>query len=210
MNSHKKAQNSCASLWPFFPASVRELVRNELGRKALTANSDDNVLLAVQHVGHGCARLACRHVHFALIFACRLVVCAQHGADFSVRCCECAALTGDHQSFRYKHAEDAGPSCSRKGFAFECRMILDVVRSFAVRNLPHDVAFVEIDRRDTRVWRFHERQSLYSETRTPALATTAAPARRPRAGVGISRLTLDPGEVAGSIRITGNKTQHSY
>ena len=58
-------------------------------------------------------------------------------------------------------------------------MVLDVVRRFAVRDLPEDLALVEIDRGDLPVRRLAERQALgRSEPPPPSAARAAAAAAR--------------------------------
>src|SRR5438067_12929783 len=49
-------------------------------------------------------------------------------------------------------------------------MVADIVRRLAVRDVPEDLAFVEIDGADARIWRFQQRQSLHSQ---PAAAFAA-------------------------------------
>ena len=51
-------------------------------------------------------------------------------------------------------------------------MIADAVGRFAMRDLPDDLAFVQIDRRDAAVRRLDERQPL-DEQAVPALAACA-------------------------------------
>ena len=65
----------------------------------------------------------------------------------------------------------AGPARPRNVDALERRMVLDRVGRLAVRDLPDDLALVQIDRGDASPWRFDERQSLHGQ---PAAAVVAA------------------------------------
>ena len=58
--------------------------------------------------------------------------------------------------------------------ALERRMILDVVRRLAVRDLPDELALVQIERRDAAVRRLDERQTLHGQAAAAFAAATAA------------------------------------
>src|SRR5438067_2043767 len=99
-------------------------------------------------------------------------------------------------------------------------MIADVVRSLAVRNLPGDVALVQIDRGDASVGRLDDRETLDAQAASAALtrgierrsvATPAASAAACRRGAHGSH---DPKALAGAsldvihigdLRIAGRK-----
>src|SRR6267143_3506420 len=76
---------------------TRQLERDELRRETLTADGDDNVLFAVQHICHRSAGLSGRHIYRAHFSAGRFVVGTQHRADLAGRSCERTALTRDDQ-----------------------------------------------------------------------------------------------------------------
>ena len=81
----------------------------------------------------------------------------------------------------------------------------DVVGRFAVRDLPHHLALVQIDRGDAAVRRLHERQALHRQLVT-AFAT-AAPHGAPAAGrrrFGLGCLPRDVVHV-GSLAVAGTR-----
>ena len=117
-------------------------------------------------------------------------------------------LAGDDQSLRDQNSEYTGTAGARNVDTLQSRMISDVVRSLAMSDLPHDVALIEIDGRDTRIRRFLQRQSLNRDPGASALTATA------RGGstcgnVRISRLAGDIGEIAASIRIARHETERT-
>ena len=61
-----------------------------------------------------------------------------------------------------------GPAGPGNRHALERRMILDVVRRLAVRDLPHEIALVHVERGDAPVRRLDERQPLHVERRRAA------------------------------------------
>src|SRR5580658_7269654 len=61
-------------------AAVRQRVRNILARIRTAADRDDNVLLAVHHIGHRRAALRSWHQYGADFLARSLVIRAQHRA----------------------------------------------------------------------------------------------------------------------------------
>src|SRR6266851_1954750 len=83
---------------------------------------------------------------------------------------------GDHRP------DDASLARAGNVEALERRVVPDVVGRIAVRNLPDDLALVQIDRADAPVRRLHDRQALARESWTPSLAAAAgpAPSRRSR------------------------------
>ena len=71
-------------------------------------------------------------------------------------------------------------------------MIPDVVRRLAVRDLPHDLALVQIDRRDAAIRRLDQRQAL--DEQTARRCSPPAPTRGQSAGGAAERSTgRDPG-----------------
>ena len=63
-------------------------------------------------------------------------------------------------------------------------VIADVVRRLAVRDLPGEIAFVEIDRRDAAVRRLEQRKALDVRPAATAFAAAAAAAPPPGAATG--------------------------
>ena len=85
---------------------------------------------------------------------------------------------------------------ARNGQPFERRVVADVVRRFAVRDLPEDLALVQIDRADARVRRLEQRQSLHGRARRrprlPRAAGAAAPGASPRAAAAGAPIPIRP------------------
>src|SRR5262245_9678066 len=102
-------------------------------------------------------------------------------------------LAGDDERLGDQRADDAGLTRAGDVDPFERRIVPDVVRRVAVRDLPEDFALVEADRADAPVRRLHDRQALDVEatataltaasTTTAGCATAAAPCRRIRAAL---------------------------
>src|SRR5206468_6966829 len=72
----------------------------------------------------------------------------------------------------------------RNVHVFEQRMVADHVRRVSVRDLPHEVAAIEVDRVEHAVRRLEERQTLYLQAEA---ATAACWRRTGRAGRRCSR-----------------------
>ncbi len=83
-------------------------------------------------------------------------------------------LAGHEQRLRHQRADDAGLSGSRNLQPFQRRVVADVVRRVAVRDLPQDLAAIEADRRDAAVGRLDDRQALDRQPGTAALTTATA------------------------------------
>src|SRR5439155_21666136 len=69
----------------------------------------------------------------------------------------------------HQHSENTRPACARNVHCFERGVIADVVRRFAVRDLPDNLALVEIDRSNAAVRRFCEWKPLNIEAAAAAL-----------------------------------------
>src|SRR2546422_5240356 len=161
---------------PWWRASaVRQTKREQFRAIALTGDGDDDVLLAVVEIRHRRSGLRRRHVHGAELRARRLVVRAQHRAALPVRRREESAFAGDHQRLGHQHADATLAPRARNRDAFERRVILDVVRRLAVRDLPRHRPLVHVERGDASVRRLDERKSLNGQAAT-AFAAASAPA----------------------------------
>ena len=94
-------------------------------------------------------------------------------------------LARDHQRFRGQRADATERlTGSRNRDALERRIVLDVVRRLAVRHLPGDLAFIEIDRGDAAVRRLDDRQTLHGQPGRSAFAAAAASAAAAAPGGG--------------------------
>src|SRR5712692_9923361 len=124
--------------------------RDQLTRIIAAADRNDDVLSAVEHVGHRRPALRRWKVDRADLVPGRLVVGTQHRSP-PERGRRVAALAGDEQRFRRKRPDDSALAGTRQDEAFERGVISDDVRRLTVRDLPADVALVEIDRRDASV-----------------------------------------------------------
>ena len=137
---------------------------------------------------------------------------AQHRPTFAVRCSEESAFPGDDECLRHEDTNAADAARARNGHALQRRMILDVVGRIAMRDLPDEITFVQIDGCDPAIRRLHKRQSLNGHPTPTAFAiTTASAAGAPpalrRSCVRISRLTLHVAEIRRARRIAGHKTE---
>ena len=154
--------------------------------------------LPFQHVSHRRAALWRRHVDRAHFVAGRLVVGAQHRAalpDGVVAKPPSPAITRV-----FVTSVPIMPGRPVRGIvqAFERGIVADVVRCFAVRDLPEDLALVQIDGGDASVGRLAERQAVHAEVaasrfRFPAAgsaATGSAPAGSAAAAPKIRRRRL--------------------
>jgi hypothetical protein len=59
----------------------------------------------------------------------------------------------DHQVLGHQHADASGPPGARNRHALERGVVPDVVRRFAVRDLPREGALVHVERSDASVRR---------------------------------------------------------
>ena len=129
---------------------VRQGERDVLARVDAAAHRDDDVLLAVGHVGHRRTALRGRHPDGADLGAVVLVVGAQHRAARTsrrrrhLRIAEHDERLGDHQ------ADAAVLAGLRDVHPLQRRIGAHVVRRVAVRHLELQLALVEIDRRERR------------------------------------------------------------
>ena len=113
----------------------------------------------------------------------RLVVGAQHRAAAERRRGKASLRRRSAASSLSSVPMRARLPGSRNGQPFERRVIPDVVRRFAVGDLPHELALVQIDRGDPAVRRLHQRQPLDAQRpppSPPAAAARPAPSPAPR------------------------------
>src|SRR5688572_20591557 len=89
-----------------------------------------------------------------------LVVRAEHRATAAVWQREQSAFSGNDQRLRDERSDAPLTSGARNRQALERRMIADVVRRFAVCDLPEQLALVQIDGADTAVRRLDQREPL--------------------------------------------------
>ena len=95
-------------------------------------------------------------------------------------------IADDHQRLRDQRADRARLTGARNRQSFQRRMIADAVGRLAVRDLPDDLAAIEIDRGDAAVRRLQERQPLRRRVRVDR-AVVRRGRRRRRAGAGRRR-----------------------
>src|SRR2546425_1124596 len=119
-----KPQPSAPGLWGwfFFAALLtphpRHTNRPQSRQIPPPADSDHDVLLSIQHVGHRGAGLAGRHIHGPHLFAGSLIVCAEHGAALAVRRCEYAGLAGNDECLCDERADNTGAAGTRNVASF--------------------------------------------------------------------------------------------
>src|SRR5919108_3021291 len=154
----------------FFPKMVpgnflREGIGDQFSWRREAADSQHDVLLAVQQVGHRAAGLRAGHVNSTALCARGFVVRAQHRAATSIRHRHGPALARNHERLGREGPDAAGTSAGAASaagagdvHALERRMILDGIRRLTVRDLPDDFTLVEINRSDAAPRRFDERQ----------------------------------------------------
>ena len=70
---------------------------------------------------------------------------------------ENARLTRNDERLRHECANRAGSAGAWNIESLQRRMIANVIRRLAVRNLPEDFAFIEIDGADAAIRRLHQR-----------------------------------------------------
>src|SRR5215469_1447131 len=139
----------------------RQSISNECTRISTATDCNHNVLLSVDHVGHWGTAFWSRHVDCAYLFAGHLVIGAQHGSAGVLSGCSDLRLTRDDESFGDQRPHQvtflAGAGNVQ---AAQCWVVSHHIGCLAMRNLPCDFAFVEIDRGDGSVGRFHQRQPV--------------------------------------------------
>src|SRR5713101_3118384 len=131
----------CVSL-----ARRRQRVRDVFARVWPAADGHDDVLFAVDHIGHRRSGLRGRHIDRADFFAGSLVVGTEHRAAWMIRRRSDISFAGDDQRFGDECPDVV--SCltgARNAHAFENLRIPYDVGCLAVRNLPDEFSFVEID-----------------------------------------------------------------
>ncbi len=136
-----------AQLWQF-PSFFfrRQRERNVLSRVRAAAYGHHDVLLAIHHVCHRRAALRGGQVDRAHLFSCGFIIRAQHRASWMLRCGCDLAIAGDHKRLGNKRADVIrGLACAGDIQPLERGMVADHIRCFAVRDLPDDFAFVQID-----------------------------------------------------------------
>src|SRR5712671_1287956 len=93
---------------PRFLHSVGQFEGDEFAGVVAAADGENDVLLAVDHVGHRRTALRSGHEDFSDFLTCRFVVGTKLGAAEAV-CVGCVAcLTGDDEGFGCQDAYDAG------------------------------------------------------------------------------------------------------
>src|SRR2546430_3261262 len=147
---------------------------DQLTRERRAAHGEHHVLLAVVEVRHRRAALRRRHVHRTDFTAARLVVRAQHRAALAVGRREEAAFAGDDERLRHQYADAPLSAGAWNREPLERRMILDVVRRLAVRDLPRERPLVHVERGDASVRRLDDRQPLHVRSAAAAFTTAAA------------------------------------
>src|SRR5262245_41097959 len=105
-------------------------------------------------------------------------------------------FASDEQRLGDERTDDAVLTRARNRHPLQRRMIPNVVRRVAVRDLPEDLALVEADRTDAAVRRLDDWQPLDGDGRTTFSAATACGRRRSRSTFGavgsrVARATRD-------------------
>src|SRR5437667_7920263 len=91
--------------WDAVPRLPGQPESEQLARIRSTADGYNNVLPAIEHVRHRGSALRCGHEHGARVFACCLVVCAEHGAALSGGGREKTALAGDDEGLGHQRPD---------------------------------------------------------------------------------------------------------
>ncbi len=165
---------------------IRKRVANILAGIIAARNRDDDVLLAIDHIGHRRARLRRRQQHIADFLAGRLIIGAQRCAARMIRRGGDLTVARDHQVLGHQGADiEARLAGAGHVDALERRIVADRIGRVAMRDLPDDVTLVHVDRADGRVRRLQQRQALDGEVAETATTTagrrvSAAWARGPR------------------------------
>ena len=73
-------------------------------------------------------------------------------------------LAGNHQGFRCQHADNSRAARARNCQALQRGIVADIIGGFSVRDLPDDIAAVQIDGRDAAIRRFQERHAFDGQT----------------------------------------------
>src|SRR3954468_20032722 len=154
-------------------------IRDQL-RTVDTTHSDDDVLLAVHHIGHRRSGLLVRHLDRPDIGAGHLVVGPKQRHSLAGLVAVHATLAGNHERLRRERADECSAGLAetrREVHTLERRIVLDVVGRRAVRLLPDDVARLHVVRRDAVVRRLDEWEALHRSAAAAARRHTASPAR---------------------------------
>src|SRR5438034_8263290 len=88
----------CSMVICHFNASLAELKRQILARIGAAADGDHDILLAVDHIGHGGSALRSGHPDGANLLAGLLVIGSQHCATGSSRGCRDLRVTHHNRS----------------------------------------------------------------------------------------------------------------
>src|SRR5258708_18232409 len=128
-----------------------------------------DVLLAVDHVGHRRTGLRSRHVDRADFLAGHLVVSAQHCAARMIRGrCDVSFTRDDKRLGNQCPDVVSGLARPRYVQTFQCRLITDEIRRFAMRNLPDKFPFIEIDGAEPAIMRLTLNESVDVHARETA------------------------------------------
>src|SRR5439155_17579301 len=87
---------------------------------------------------------------------------------------EHATLTCDNESLRYQDSENARPARAWNIDSLQSGMVANLVGCFAMRDLPQDFAFVQINRTDASIRRLWQRKALHSKRNSACLAPRRA------------------------------------
>src|SRR6187549_3279383 len=143
------------SRYPWRDARSGQRVRDEL-RAVDAADGEDDVLLAVEQIGHRRPGLFVRHLDGAEVRAGRLVVgTEQRDARAGVVAVH-TAFAGNNERLRRERADERAARLTkarRERYALQRRVVPDVIRRRAVRFLPDDLARLHVVRGDAIVWR---------------------------------------------------------
>src|SRR5262245_49826564 len=138
------------------------------------AHGDDDVLLAVDHVGHRRSGLLVRHLDGADVGTGGLVIRAEQCDAVARFVTMNAAFAGDQQRLRRERSDERAAGLAKTGQrqALQGGMILDVIRRRAVRLLPCEITSLHVERRDPVVGRLDERQTLHGRASAPTASRT--------------------------------------
>ena len=164
-----------------------QLERQELAGRCRAARRDHEILLTVQHIRHRRSGLRGRHIDGPHLRPGRLVVRTEHRTAHAGRRREKPRLARDHERLRDERANAAvRASGSRNCQTFQRRVVAHGVRRLSVGDLPDDLPFAEIDRRDASPRRLDERETLDCQptAATPLASLSVAPPRPGPAAAG--------------------------
>src|ERR1700741_2267742 len=105
MSANESADSTAALSTAPSTNALRKRVGNELSWGSRAAGGNDEILFAVQHVGHGRSRLRSGHGHCADVSTGPFVIGAQPGAALAIRHLNRAAFARDEERLGHQRAD---------------------------------------------------------------------------------------------------------